>query len=82
MLAQGGGARQTIGKWLDAHPEAKEFVEEWIKMRRDGRTSWSSQAVVDHLREAYAAPFTCDLTLRKYCQRRWPTLYKEAIARG
>ena len=65
-------------KWFDGHPEAKKFVEEWLKMRATGESLWSAQEVLDHLQEEYAYPFTTVGGFTVFVKRMWPKLYAGA----
>ena len=78
------GKRGTRGKnpmrWFDGHPEAKEFVEEWLKMRGKGETLWSAQDVLDHLQSEWGYPFQTVGGFTGFVKRQWPELYHGATA--
>lgn len=62
-------------RWFDGHPEAKEFVVEWLKMRNTGESMWSAQDVLDHLHSEYGYPFATVGGFTGFLRRTWPELY-------
>lgn len=75
MLSVSTGTRgKSSAKWLEHHPEAKDFIEEWLKMVKSGETDWSSAEVLEHLREEFSFPFTSQSMFRGMVARVWPDL--------
>lgn len=67
-------------KWFDGNPEAKDFVEEWLKMRAKGESLWSAADVLEHLQEEHGYPFGSAGSFAQMCRKNWPKLYRGVIA--
>lgn len=76
LLKKTGRTRgRSAWKWLQEHPQAKKFVDEWVKMKVAGETDWLAIDVMAHLRDHFEFPFTAEsmfnrMLLRNYAELR------------
>lgn len=83
LRAPVGGKAITSGQlalWMNTHPKALEFIDEWLALRAKGETVWSLRDVLVALREHHGMPPFGPSGLRGWLERHRSAAYRMSNA--